>query len=371
MDLLAPDPTTRAQFSVRRIVIRRLKGIVSLDLPLAVPAWRDALPGAVTLGGEDARSKVALFEAIFRALEVLRKRSTSLAPELGNGDTQIRIDFEQVLANHPPRRVRYIQGDDAFIAKHGSADSYGFRRHAGRFHPFITGTADGLSRQLHGWLPGLLPSLIYFPSAARDADLADDPSDVHSHRRDRATFAHRWRPPRDWTEPVDYLATTLTDDDFGERAPRRAIRKTFDAYAEELDAFTGGLRNLTWRNGALTIDANGVELPMSSLSRAERRAMVLAAELNRRWYPGSLVLIDEPDLELHPAWQTLLLQRIQALHRERGGQVWIATRSAHLYGLTDATTRGILPVQQRPKLAEPQSAGNSRAAPPMWRGTQT
>jgi predicted ATPase len=44
----------------------------------------------------------------------------------------------------------------------------------------------------------------------------------------------------------------------------------------------------------------------------------------RHWRPGSLIMIDEPELHLHPEWQTKLLAALRFWLHERGGQAGAA-----------------------------------------------
>ena len=44
----------------------------------------------------------------------------------------------------------------------------------------------------------------------------------------------------------------------------------------------------------------------SELSSGEKQVLLITGELLRYWRPGSLILIDEPELHLHSRWQTRL-----------------------------------------------------------------
>ena len=61
-----------------------------------------------------------------------------------------------------------------------------------------------------------------------------------------------------------------------------------------------------------------------------------------RWTPGSLVLLDEPELHLHESWLAALWGALRRLQRERGGQVIVTTQSGYLFGLGGAGSRVIL-----------------------------
>jgi predicted ATP-dependent endonuclease of OLD family len=63
--------------------------------------------------------------------------------------------------------------------------------------------------------------------------------------------------------------------------------------------------------------------------------ILLVSELLRGWRPGSLILIDEPELHLHTAWQLRLWDLLRQLRTERGGQVILTTQSSDLFEVAD------------------------------------
>ncbi len=105
-----------------------------------------------------------------------------------------------------------------------------------------------------------------------------------------------------------------------------------------------GRKRLKWSvKGILEIEAeNGEHHGLEELSSGEKQILVMMTELKRRWRPGSLVLIDEPELHLHDTLQTKLYERIVELQKERGGQVWLATQSYHLFKIADPYSKLIL-----------------------------
>jgi len=55
--------------------------------------------------------------------------------------------------------------------------------------------------------------------------------------------------------------------------------------------------------------------------------MLILAEVQRRIRRGSLLLIDEPEIHLHPAWQARLIGALTDLCRQYDAQMIIATHS--------------------------------------------
>jgi predicted ATP-binding protein involved in virulence len=76
--------------------------------------------------------------------------------------------------------------------------------------------------------------------------------------------------------------------------------------------------------------ANGKPLPVTGLSSGEQHELVLMYELLFRVDPGSLILIDEPELSLHVAWQEAFLRDLLAIANLRDFDVVIATHSPQI-----------------------------------------
>jgi len=71
-------------------------------------------------------------------------------------------------------------------------------------------------------------------------------------------------------------------------------------------------------------------LPPSSLSSGEQHELVLLYDLLFKVQPNSLILIDEPELSLHVAWQQQFIKDLQEITSLGGFDVLIATHSPQI-----------------------------------------
>ena len=71
-------------------------------------------------------------------------------------------------------------------------------------------------------------------------------------------------------------------------------------------------------------------LPLTKLSSGEQHELVLLYQLLFKVKPDSLILIDEPELSLHVAWQKEFLRDIQAITDLAHFDVLIATHSPQI-----------------------------------------
>jgi len=69
---------------------------------------------------------------------------------------------------------------------------------------------------------------------------------------------------------------------------------------------------------------------LSQLSSGEQQVVLLLGEIARRRRPGAILMVDEPELSLHPSMQRLFLGTLENLARELDWQVILATHSPEI-----------------------------------------
>ncbi len=84
------------------------------------------------------------------------------------------------------------------------------------------------------------------------------------------------------------------------------------------------------QDGIVFRTLGGEVLPATSLSSGEQHEVVLLYELLFKVRPGSLILIDEPELSLHVAWQEQFLKDLQKITALSDFDVLIATHSPQI-----------------------------------------
>jgi ABC-type transport system involved in cytochrome c biogenesis ATPase subunit len=70
---------------------------------------------------------------------------------------------------------------------------------------------------------------------------------------------------------------------------------------------------------------------LDDLSAGERQVLIQLYLVSRWLQPGGLVLLDEPDLHLHPSLLPMFLGRMEAIVAERGGQLFITSHLPELW----------------------------------------
>lgn len=80
-------------------------------------------------------------------------------------------------------------------------------------------------------------------------------------------------------------------------------------------------RGLTFRN------SRGQVLEPSQMSSGEQQLLILAYEIIFRTHPGTLVIVDEPEISLHVLWQDTLLTDLAEMGKVAGVQFLMASHS--------------------------------------------
>lgn len=81
------------------------------------------------------------------------------------------------------------------------------------------------------------------------------------------------------------------------------------------------------RHVGFRVDGSGPSISLSSLSSGEQQEIVLTYGLIFHEHPGTLVLIDEPELSLHVGWQFQLVPDFERIAKLAGLRFLIATHS--------------------------------------------
>lgn len=125
---------------------------------------------------------------------------------------------------------------------------------------------------------------------------------------------------------------STTFDDFRERSKMSRFVKAFNAFFEtikfkDVDASPEEIKIL--------FEKHGRTIPVDNLSTGEKQIVFRGAHLlkNATSMQGGIVLIDEPELSMHPKWQQKVLQYYRGLFEENGkqtAQIIVATHSEYV-----------------------------------------
>jgi len=79
-------------------------------------------------------------------------------------------------------------------------------------------------------------------------------------------------------------------------------------------------------------NANDISFPIDDLSNGQKTILIKMLSLYLSDVRGKVILIDEPELSLHPSWQNKILKIYENFAKTNSCQIIIATHSPHIIG---------------------------------------
>ena len=115
--------------------------------------------------------------------------------------------------------------------------------------------------------------------------------------------------------------------------PSEALKELQNYIAKIFDGLnlTFNLASINYnKKEVLFKDNNGVEFDIDALSTGEKTLLSKVLYLYFEGYENKIILIDEPELSLHPSWQNKVLKIYENFALKNSCQIIIATHSPHI-----------------------------------------
>ena len=162
-----------------------------------------------------------------------------------------------------------------------------------------------------------IPSVIYLPHSR---GLEPVVGEQMNKEEDRYQFAHRIEPVRQFPHSLNSYLIYL---DYAYPDRYAAIQVFLNSLGLEGKTFRVDRRSFD----VMVKTANGQEHRLHELSSGEQNLLIILVELYRKLTPGSIVLIDEIENSLHPAYQHRLAQGLLKLQKEIPYQLIVTTHA--------------------------------------------
>lgn len=342
-----PAPSaTSPRIKLTGLHVAGYRSLRRVDWPEDGLGWGGAVPDTVLVGGLNGSGKTTLLEVIFAAVSSLiaREQDEASAEQkrrlMPLASTRLEIDLT-LLDTHLTIRA---DPTDGVLAETWSVSLAGASKPLERRE--VRELLYDLQRRLFGHNK---PRLVYFPT---DRAVPFPPTRFKRPGLSDGTVGtvYRYSAPTEWDASVEAILYGARWRDLNAKEGGQPEMATnFAAFAAVMERFFGPGKSFFWdAAGVLHVRTDdGTLHPLDFLSSGEKQVLLFAAELVRRWTPGSLVLIDEPELHLHEAWLAALWMLIRELQQERGGQVIVTTQSNYLWGLAEPGTQVLLGGRKR------------------------
>ncbi len=138
-------------------------------------------------------------------------------------------------------------------------------------------------------------------------------------------------PQRDFNEGELRVLTTVLEDIDDKLDQLEDLAEKVALFQDVVNSkFRRKRLTISRQQGFVVTDGSGDVLPLTALSSGEQQELVLAFELLFRHSPGTLVLVDEPELSLHISWQLAFISDLLRIGNLTGLQFVVATHSPQI-----------------------------------------
>lgn len=127
----------------------------------------------------------------------------------------------------------------------------------------------------------------------------------------------------------DYLDLAYAIEDYVDR--NYYLAESMVVFKDIINGLLIGKNAVINENGTIGIELDsGTSLPLSRLSSGEKQILLMFYRLLFHATPGSLVIIDEPEISLHVSWQQQMAKIFIDVARLRDLQMIVATHSPQI-----------------------------------------
>jgi hypothetical protein len=173
------------------------------------------------------------------------------------------------------------------------------------------------------------PNCVYFPSEGRElqpkakGQIVDEPQ---SYR-----WVYRFSDSQKWAGSLESFLVAM---DYRDLMAQREGRPgdEFTRFTTLTNRFLQGkqIRGVDSRFRVNVVAENGQSFGLEALSSGEKQILLMLGEIQRHLRPGGLLLIDEPEIHLHPRWQRLLVRALTELCTSANAQLILTTHSEEI-----------------------------------------
>ena len=314
---------------VQRLFLRNVRSIKSLDLDFRDPVTGKPM-SRIVLAGANGSGKTTILECIFGLIRSLMLPKPQV-PYLEQGDGSARLVLQPpvevakypwtILFNMAPTPDEYAERLGAYLEwkYNGYDDKYVSEEGQGIYEPLY-------SSQEHGDYFIQKASLLYLTDDRRLLPASGGPIAPEEEN----PWAYRYTPTDQWRGSVEsYLVwqnyLDLEDRDKGKNADRfRGVTSVVNQILDQ--KHISGVER-----GRVVVEVSGQKKHgLDDLSSGERQILLLLVEIVRRIKPGGIILIDEPEISLHPTWQRALVAALDKIIEQYDAQIILATHSLEI-----------------------------------------
>ncbi|MEK7277854.1 MAG: AAA family ATPase [Chloroflexota bacterium] len=329
---------------IQRLFLRNVRSIKNLDLDFRGPFTGKPM-SRVVIFGANGSGKTTILESIFGILSSAGKfltGETTFSSGLQNveialgDDAQLQLLLDVDFAEKAAGTISFHYGPtnesvvtDTSIAE--SLDVGGRPKGPGSVWGLDDSSLGGrLSKSIqkaNGHKENSAGSILYFPNgrylpAIHKGELSTEP-EIYQ-------WAFRYKANTKWKGSTESYLFSLNYFDLEDRDKKKPADR-FGQAVELVNIVLDRKRIARIEKGRVVVETDKGEMHgLEDLSSGEKQIVLLLIEILRRIVPGSVVLIDEPEISLHTAWQRGLMAALDKIIEQYDAQVILATHSEEI-----------------------------------------
>ncbi len=313
---------------IQRLFLRNVRSIKNLDLDFRDPVTGKPMSRIVLIGANGS-GKTTILETLYR----LVGSTGAISPEewrnwlgplkLHGAQAQVIIDSFWDYDDGSPVRG-YTNPASVFV---GSEPIEAETFPAEDWSNAPKGMQHVTYRNPHEVPYDALGNIIYFP---REREIGNAALDQLTAEEEVFQWAYKYENLSKWAGSVEsYLVwqNYLDLEDIAKGKPAERF-KTIVYWLNDIlaDKEIAGVER-----GRVVVGTHSGEMHgLGELSSGEKQLAILLIEILRRAVKGSVILIDEPEISLHAAWQRGLMATLDRIIEAYDAQVILATHSEEI-----------------------------------------
>jgi len=333
---------------IQRLFLNNVRGIKSLDLDFRDPATSKPM-SRIVLAVANGSGKTTILECIFGLLSAAEKygagkrdRYLHSLPDVTIDITdpaQLQLIFEVKSISEKPVTLSVYYGPDRQTESElsvseeahvgGASSSRRVRQiktTISEKSPLFAQLAESIQNasKREGEAIG---SVLYFP---HDRYLPSVEQGALGFEPRLYQWAFRYRANDEWKGSTESYLFSLNYLDLEDR-DRKVSANRFGQTVELVNSILLDKRIARIEKGRVVVETtSGQTHGLNDLSSGEKQLVLMLIEIARRVVPGSVILIDEPEISLHPTWQRGLVAALDKIIEQYDAQVILATHSLEI-----------------------------------------
>lgn len=333
---------------VKSIYLKNVRGLPPIDLDLLDPITEQIRTRTI-IAGSNGSGKTTILDAIYTLMNlIVAKPKGPLRTWLIPNQVRAKLELRDMptLSNPTPRYqvpagwpLVVALGPEPWLSRIDTPDVPYLCALTGdtvdNWHYYQRAPGNYISLDWpvqRDWMKGERPTTLYFPSERREL-VAKEKGQIIAEGREHE-WVWRFSDSQKWEGSLEsFIVALYAREHFPQLGTPEKEEKAYPTFQEFLEVVNkfltrkriAGVSRTTFR--VQVVSEDGQEFSLDELSSGEKQILLFLAEVQRRIRRGSLLLIDEPEIHLHPGWQARLIGALTDLCRQYDTQMIVATHS--------------------------------------------